>query len=118
MELDSGQRRRADVFFIFLKKQNEAYFLESKIKKCSSCNGTGLSTSLHSEGHSWDGTSYCGDCKGIGYTGLSGGIQLDDLHYICSDCNGIGCSNCNQGIVDWVTHARGENDRNISRRVY
>ena len=110
MRLSPEEWKRAQTFHLFLKKQNDAYFIETKIFKCESCHGTGLGGIKKEEGfnsYSWDNYSYCDECHGIGYLGIAGGIQIDDTHYFCSKCNGVGCSQCNHGITDWVSHAMG-----------
>jgi len=109
MELTQQQRNRANRFHSFLKKQNLAYFIETGITTCNDCYATGLrATKSLSGDFSWDTTSFCDICNGIGYMGLAGGMQIDLLNYICKHCEGIGCSKCDQkGIVDWVSHAMG-----------
>jgi DnaJ-class molecular chaperone len=108
MHLDAKQIQRSLIFFKFLKSRPQEYFKTSVIKPCGACKGTGLS-GIHgtSNDYSWDNYSYCDECHGVGYIGLAGGIQIDDVHFICKKCNGIGCKHCNNGITDWIAHAMG-----------
>ena len=107
MDLNRDQRRRADAIFRFLKPKSPSFFKDSPIYKCTTCKGTGLDAVYHDGSYSWNTHSYCDDCKGVGFKGLSSSMQIDDIHYICHLCNGTGCHKCNEGIVDWVSHAMG-----------
>ena len=109
MRLTPKQINRANTFHRFLKRQTHEYFAEQRIFTCSFCRSTGLQVSKLSDGgFSWDTSSYCDECNGIGYKGLVGGKQVDLLHYICKRCDGIGCPKCDQtGIVDWVANVMG-----------
>lgn len=110
MELSTKQTNRANRFHIFLKKQNDLYFEETKISKCEVCSATGLNgfRNLSDGGFSWDTINFCDNCNGIGYIGLAGGIQIDLINYICKRCDGIGCNECKfTGIEDWISHAMG-----------
>ena len=111
MHLNIKQIHRANLFHMFLKKQDVEYFDLANIWKCESCNGTGLEGygKLKSGGgYHWDAKSYCDKCDGIGYCGLMGGNQISMIDYICRTCNGHGCSECKyQGIVDWISHSMG-----------
>jgi len=104
---------RANLFFVYLKKQTEEYLEENNISKCEKCKGVGLANvKIHQSESmtfsSWDGTSYCDYCNGIGFKGIQEkGLQIDLLHYICRNCGGLGCKNCNEGVVDWIDHSMG-----------
>lgn len=109
MYLDQNQIRRSVTFHKFLKKQSSEYFKKTGIYKCPDCNGTGLAGLYQHESgdYSWDTYSYCNSCHGVGFRNLIGGIQIDDTHFLCKNCEGVGCKYCENGIVDWVTHAMG-----------
>jgi len=47
---------------------------------------------------------FCSMCGGIGYRGF----KKIEGNFVCRACNGYGCRRCNQGIVDWITHANGK----------
>jgi DnaJ-class molecular chaperone len=70
-------------------------FQKCDIHKCGHCKGTGLKNT-----HTIEHCSYCG---GMGYRGF----EKIDGEFVCRTCNGYGCVHCNNGIVDWVNHARG-----------
>jgi len=108
MRLDGSQIRRATILFKFLKYRPPDYFEESSIKPCPNCKSTGLAgINGTNNDYCWDNYSYCDNCHGVGFTGLSGGVKIDDEHYICKNCEGVGCKRCNNGITDWVAHAMG-----------
>lgn len=109
MHLTQKQMQRGTLFHKFLKKQHPEYFEMTGIIKCTECSGTGLAGLYKNPDGTcgWDTYSYCNKCNGIGYKGLSGVVQIDDLHYMCKHCDGIGCSRCDDGITDWVSHAMG-----------
>ena len=82
---------------------------------CNSCNGTGLEgvrTNNYGDS-SWDGSSFCDKCNGIGYLEW----KETDLYKLCPRCNGGGlaangygnikCSACNGvGVLDWIQFMR------------
>lgn len=109
MELIQQQRNRANILHGFLKKQSLEYFQETGISTCNNCYATGLRVNRSLSGDfSWDTANFCKECNGIGYKGLSGGMQIDLINFICKRCDGIGCDKCNhKGIVDWVTNIMG-----------
>jgi len=112
MNLSINKINRANVFFIFLRKQSEEYLKEQKIFKCKKCGGLGLGNVRtieieHLKSSSWDASTYCDECEGIGYIGVREGIQIDLLHYMCGRCGGLGCLDCDEGVVDWIDHSMG-----------
>ena len=109
MNLREPEVRKANLLHKFLKNQPEKYFKEHNIRKCEKCQGFGLNNIYCWDGsYSWDGTSYCDECKGVGFLGVKFGLQIDLLHYFCRSCFGTGCSECNEkGIVDWIAHSMG-----------
>lgn len=112
MKLGFKMAHRANTFYVFLKKQTTYYLKEQNISVCEICKGTGLANLQQHQGEtitfsSWDGSSYCDKCEGIGYIGIKEGMQIDLLHYICRNCAGLGCQFCNEGVVDWIDHSMG-----------
>lgn len=105
MKLTIEEIRRANSIFLFLKNQKEEYFEYTGIEKCKRCKGTGLIYFTNGNGTlGWDTKSYCNDCKGVGFKGIKGDLQIDDVNFLCIDCGGLGCGKCRAGIVDWVSH--------------
>ena len=71
-------------------------FRKCGISRCGHCAGSGFE-----DKHQMTNCIYCG---GMGYKGFEK-IRGD---FVCRTCNGYGCRRCkNEGIVDWVTHATG-----------
>ncbi len=104
--------QRANIFYVFFKKQSEDYLKKQDISKCKKCAGIGLGNVQTIEDgelkySAWDATTYCDECEGIGYIGIRGGIQIDLLHYLCRRCGGLGCPDCDEGVVDWIDHSMG-----------
>jgi len=110
MILTERQVFRANRFHVILKSKDAEYFKENKITPCEKCNNTGLGGYFENYDGTkgWDTTSYCDECNGIGFKGVSNGFQVDLTNYICRLCDGIGCKECNYtGVVDWITHMMG-----------
>ena len=108
MFLTDNQLYRSQALYKLLKQHSLEHLHKNKIFMCETCNGSGLSATKNSDGsYSWDTHSYCDNCFGVGFIGLSKGTKIDDEHFICSKCNGVGCKCCKMGIVDWVTHLMG-----------
>jgi len=109
---DTGELKRANTLHIFFKKQTFEYLEEQSISICPECGGVGLSRAqieqfVNNE-HIWDVVSFYDKCKGIGFLGVRGDMQVDLLHYICRACKGDGCNTCNNlRIVDWLDHSMG-----------
>ena len=98
--MDNIQRQeRSNRIFQVIKQFANMFpdeFEKCDIKPCGHCKGTGLG-----DRHSLSQCSYCG---GMGYKGF----KKIGNEFVCRSCNGHGCSMCSrEGIVDWVTHARG-----------
>ena len=71
-------------------------FSKTGINPCGHCGGTGV-IDKHI-------LNFCSNCGGVGYIGFK---RLYG-QYVCRSCNGSGCQKCNNnGVVDWITHARG-----------
>lgn len=82
-------------------------FEKCGIKHCGHCGSTGIANR-----HSLEFCVYCG---GIGYRGFE---KIKD-QFICRRCNGGGCSFCyGKGVVDWVTHANGNDIPNQKGRDF
>lgn len=82
-------------------KDFEFYFPEefekTSVKRCGHCNATGIKDKQQ--------LFFCDNCGGTGYVGY----EKIQKNYTCRSCNGGGCAMCyNTGMVDWVTHATGE----------
>jgi DnaJ-class molecular chaperone len=110
MHLRPDQIARAHNFFKQLLFTDSERLKKLEIIKCPKCYGTGLGgiVKLQQGGYSWaDTTSYCENCHGVGYKGLRNLKTFDDKKYICGKCNGVGCKDCDEGFVDWITHAMG-----------
>ena len=105
--LNEKEMMRAHNLFVQLKKQPEKWFKDNGVTKCNKCNGTGLSASKLRDtgGYSWDTTSYCNTCYGVGFIGLKRVLNFDGKKYMCPKCQTVGCHLCNRtGFVDWITH--------------
>ncbi len=109
MNLNQNQIRRANRFHAILKTKDDKYFEENIITPCIDCHNTGLSYFENSDGtKSWDTSTYCDECNGIGFKGVSNGFQVDLTNFICRLCDGIGCDECSHtGVVDWIAHMMG-----------
>jgi DnaJ-class molecular chaperone len=110
MHLNASQISRAHNFFKQLLSTDPERLKKLEIVKCKSCDGTGLGgiKKLPTGGYSWPDTcSYCEDCYGVGFKGLRNLKTFDNRKYICGKCNGVGCDKCDDGFVDWITHAMG-----------
>lgn len=95
--------------------------------RCRKCKGTGLDKVYYStdgKWTSWDATSYCDYCKGVGYLNPN---EFDKTLYKCCICNGEGfilnpmhgtnnpfpkdCPNCKGfGFVDWIENLFGKKE--------
>jgi len=110
MIIQPKDQKKLNSIFLFLRNQPPEYFETNGISKCETCNGTGLSTSKMAEMNSasWNTHDFCDRCEGIGYIGLAGKDQIDDIYWVCRRCNGEGCSICNKiGVTDWVSNIMG-----------
>lgn len=108
MILSQEQKHRANAIYFFLKHKEDEYFKNTSIRKCMSCNGSGLIFNMNIDGtRNWDAQSYCSKCEGTGFTGLLGYYQIDEINYVCKNCGGSGCSKCFGGITDWISYVMG-----------
>lgn len=110
MKLDSVQVHKAHNFFKRLLSIDPEYLKKKGVERCKRCDGTGLAgvVRLAKGGSSWDTSSFCNKCWGVGFTGIRHLNTFDDKKFICGTCQGVGCDECNRtGFVDWITHAMG-----------
>ena len=115
MNLDSWQLHKSDKIHLHIKEalEEDAEFLrKTGVEVCPSCKGTGLSSYSRLNGttsYCWEPGSYCGDCGSIGFIKLDKLFNMtkDGINFLCKKCYGIGCKNCNDGYVDWISHAKG-----------
>lgn len=95
--------------------------------KCRKCKGTGLEKVYYNHDGtwtSWDGSSYCEFCKGVGYHNPA---DIDKSLYRCSICNGEGfvlkqmegfnnpfpkeCPHCKGfGFINWLENLFGKQE--------
>lgn len=115
MHLDENQLKRANGFYNVIKNfmnMKPDDFVNSGIQICETCHGTGLGGVWENDSgdRGWDTYNYCDVCHGIGYTDFTNKFSaLSDEIFICNKCQGVGCDQCDfLGMVDWITHARGE----------
>lgn len=113
MYLNLKDARVRTNLYKFCKRSSQKALEEHGIKKCPSCYGTGLkgvAESGDTTEYSWDTSSYCDNCDGIGYLGIDikSSNKLTDQFFIHSGCKGQGCFKCDfSGIVDWVSNIMG-----------
>lgn len=104
--LNENEMRFRDKIHVILSNF-ELYFpneLEkTEIKKCVTCDGSGLPCKKGADITYWVPGTCCIDCGGYGYKFREIGAQ-----YVCQKCNGGGCGRCKgSGLVDWITNAMG-----------
>jgi hypothetical protein len=110
MKLQGRNQKICNILYIFLKNQPPEFFtINTKVKKCPDCKGTGIPLSFYKESlcsYSWDNETFCDTCKGLGYSGIEGS-RIGETHFICKKCGGLGCGACDfNGIVDWIKYVR------------
>jgi DnaJ-class molecular chaperone len=76
---------------------------KTEIRRCVTCEGSGLPCKKGSELTLWQPGTCCKDCGGFGYRFREMGMQ-----YVCQKCKGSGCGRCKgSGFVDWISNAMG-----------
>ena len=108
--MNRAQEARSVHLLDFLRRIDIQTLQKNGIHICEMCEGTGLSgyTRMGHSDYSWDGQSYCDNCKGVGFDGLEKSKSVDGIHYVCGLCNGVGCEDCHQtGFTDWISHSMG-----------
>jgi DnaJ-class molecular chaperone len=95
-----------------LFEKNMDLIVKAGVEVCKTCKGTGLSSyaRMHSS-YYWNDGEYCDKCASIGYVNLDKIFDVttkDDCKFLCRKCYGIGCEECDNGFVDWVSHAKGK----------
>jgi len=115
MKLNQNQLKRATGFYNVIKNfmnMKPEEYIKSGITSCDKCHGTGLGGVWESDvgERGWDTYNYCDKCYGIGFIDFINKFSaLSDEIFICNKCQGVGCNKCKYlGMVDWITHARGE----------
>ncbi len=98
MELSGNQQRIAN------KRRKIIQDNFVNVRLCNKCKGTGLGNFYKHDGdYSWDGTSFCDKCEGVGYLSWKETILVK----LCPKCKGGGCETCNdKGVLDWVQYMR------------
>ena len=110
MFIDAKGHKRLNSIFLFLKKQSPKYFEYTGIVKCEECAGTGLYKYKYMDKNdaSWETNNFCEECNGVGFIGLCGEDNIDEMNFVCNNCNGNGCEKCkHNGVIDWISNIMG-----------